>query len=80
MVKTVIARRFLKNPNHTKYIYYFKKSGFLYKQQRGKLASGQTYRATRTALRIPGGWRSGHFYTINLQGHLIESVNAPLFR
>lgn len=80
MVKNVIVSRFLPNPNHQKYIYYFKKSGFLFKQQRGKLASGRTYRATRTSLRIPGGWRSGHFYTINLRGDLIESVNAPLFR
>lgn len=78
MSKTV-THNFVNNPDFTKYLYYFKKNGYLYKQAKGYTQAGKPYKPTKTKLRIPGGWQSGHFYTINGDGSLVVSVNAPLF-
>jgi hypothetical protein len=71
---------FVKGLDFKKNLYYFKKDGNLRKLRKGRNASGNPYKATKLKNRIPGGWQSGYFYTVNGKGSLITSLMAPSYQ
>jgi hypothetical protein len=78
-MKKIIVRKFYPQANFSTYRYFFKKSGYLYKQRRsfvnGKPAKQQIIKSKR----IPGGWVSGYFYVLNKRGDLMEVMMADSF-
>lgn len=80
MPSMIVQRGLHPTANHSKYLYFFRRSGDLFRMQKGKNARGEPYKAVKLKIKMRSKWRDGYFYSLNGAGDVVETKMAKQFR